>query len=91
MGSFHVEAFNDCVDPVISQLGDELVNCLTSFLDERDLLLLVVERPTETLKFVHISAVEAAGMNTLNDGAKVSFDLETGKNGKVAAANLQKI
>ena len=41
--------------------------------------------------FVHISAVEAAGMSTLNDGAKVSFDLETGKNGKVAAANLQKI
>ena len=34
--------------------------------------------------FVHISAVEAAGMNTLNDGAKVSFELETGKNGKVA-------
>ena len=30
--------------------------------------------------FVHISAVEAAGMNTLNDGAKVSFELETGKN-----------
>ena len=26
--------------------------------------------------FVHISAVEAAGMNTLNDGAKISFDLE---------------
>ena len=41
--------------------------------------------------FVHISAVEAAGMSTLNDGDKVSFELETGKNGKVAAANLQKI
>ena len=39
--------------------------------------------------FVHISAVEAAGMNTLNDGAKISFELETGKNGKVAAVNLQ--
>jgi len=41
--------------------------------------------------FVHISAVEAAGMNTLNDGAKISFELETGKNGKVAAVNLQSI
>ena len=41
--------------------------------------------------FVHISAVEAAGMNTLNDGAKVSFELETGKNGKVAAVNLQSV
>ena len=29
--------------------------------------------------FVHISAVEAAGMNTLNDGAKVSFELEINK------------
>ena len=38
--------------------------------------------------FVHISAVEAAGMNTLNDGAKVSFDLETVK-GKEAAVNIQ--
>ena len=39
--------------------------------------------------FVHISAVEAAGMNTLNDGAKISFELETRQNGKVAAVNLQ--
>ena len=39
--------------------------------------------------FVHISAVEAAGMNTLSDGAKISFDLETAKNGKVAAVNIQ--
>ena len=39
--------------------------------------------------FVHISAVEAAGMNTLNDGAKISFELETWKRGKVAAVNLQ--
>ena len=39
--------------------------------------------------FVHISAVEGAGMNTLNDGAKISFDLETGKNGKEAAVNIQ--
>ena len=41
--------------------------------------------------FVHISAVEAAGMNTLNDGPKVSFELENGKNGKVAAVNLQSL
>ena len=39
--------------------------------------------------FVHISAVEVAGMNTLNDGAKISFDFETGKNGKEAAVNIQ--
>ena len=39
--------------------------------------------------FVHISAVEAVGMNTLNDGTKISFDLETGNNGKEAAINIQ--
>jgi CspA family cold shock protein len=39
--------------------------------------------------FVHISAVERAGMTTLNEGQKVSFDLERGQQGKVSAANLQ--
>ena len=50
-----------------------------------------IEPETENEKdvFVHISAVEAAGMNTLNDGAKISFDLETSKNGKEAAVNIQ--
>ena len=38
--------------------------------------------------FVHISAVERAGLHTLNEGQKVSFELETGRNGKAAAANL---
>ena len=40
--------------------------------------------------FVHISAVERAGMSTLNEGQKLSFDVEADrKNGKSAAANLQ--
>ena len=38
--------------------------------------------------FVHISAVEAAGLATLNEGQKVSFDIEAGKDGKSSAANL---
>jgi len=38
--------------------------------------------------FVHISAVEAAGMRTLNEGQKVTFDIVT-ERGKSAAANLQ--
>ena len=37
--------------------------------------------------FVHISAVERAGMSTLNEGQKVSFELVT-ERGKTAAANL---
>jgi cold shock protein len=38
--------------------------------------------------FVHISAVERAGLATLSENQKVSFELERGANGKVAAANL---
>lgn len=38
--------------------------------------------------FVHISAVERAGMHTLREGQKVTYDLTTGKNGKDAAENL---
>jgi CspA family cold shock protein len=38
--------------------------------------------------FVHISAVERAGLTTLKDGAKVTFDLETGRDGRQAATNL---
>jgi CspA family cold shock protein len=41
--------------------------------------------------FVHISAVERAGMSTLNEGQKFSFDTERGRNGKIAATNLRAI
>ena len=41
--------------------------------------------------FVHISAVERAGMGHLNEGQKVSFDLERGQQGKVSAGNLRSI
>jgi cold shock protein len=40
--------------------------------------------------FVHISAVERAGMSNLNEGQKLSFDVEADrKNGKSAATNLE--
>lgn len=38
--------------------------------------------------FVHISALERAGLNSLNEGQKVSYDLATDK-GKTSAANLK--
>jgi CspA family cold shock protein len=38
--------------------------------------------------FVHISAVERAGMQTLNEGQKVSYDVVS-ERGKDAASNLQ--
>lgn len=39
--------------------------------------------------FVHISAVERAGLSNLQEGQKVSFDLERGQQGKTSAVNLQ--
>jgi CspA family cold shock protein len=38
--------------------------------------------------FVHISAVERAGIGTLNEGQRVSYELATNK-GKTSAANLK--
>ena len=38
--------------------------------------------------FVHISAVERAGLSDLADGQKVTFDIEPGRDGREAAANL---
>lgn len=38
--------------------------------------------------FVHISAVERAGMVTLNQNQRVGYELEQGRNGKVSAVNL---
>jgi CspA family cold shock protein len=39
--------------------------------------------------FVHISAVERAGMSSLNEGDRVEFELEVDRRGKTAAVNLQ--
>lgn len=41
--------------------------------------------------FVHISAVERAGLATLNENQKLTFDLEKGNNGKISASNLKAI
>ena len=39
--------------------------------------------------FVHITAVERAGMQTLNQDQKVSYDLEQDRRGKMSAVNLK--
>ncbi len=40
--------------------------------------------------FVHISAVESAGLSTLNEGQKLSFEVERNqRSGKMAASRLQ--
>ena len=39
--------------------------------------------------FVHISAVERAGMHNLPEGQKLSYELEQGRTGRTAAINLR--
>jgi CspA family cold shock protein len=41
--------------------------------------------------FVHISAVEGAGLGTLSENQKISFDVERAANGKSAAVNLKAV
>lgn len=38
--------------------------------------------------FVHISAIEAAGLQAPKEGDKLSYELETGRNGKESATNI---
>ena len=39
--------------------------------------------------FVHISAVERAGMTSLNQDQRIKYELETDKSGKTSAVNLE--
>jgi CspA family cold shock protein len=39
--------------------------------------------------FVHISALERAGISNLQEGQKLTYDLERGQQGKTSAVNLQ--
>ena len=39
--------------------------------------------------FVHISALERSGLTGLADNQKVTFDVESGRDGRESAANLQ--
>lgn len=38
--------------------------------------------------FVHISAVQNSGMGSLREGQKLSYELQSGRDGKVSAVNL---
>jgi CspA family cold shock protein len=41
--------------------------------------------------FVHISALERSGMNSLGEGQKVSFELEKDRQGRESATNLKAV
>ncbi|MGH8647695.1 MAG: cold-shock protein [Burkholderiales bacterium] len=50
-------------------------------------------RPDDGSKdvFVHVSAVQAAGLGTLSENQKVSFDVQKGNDGKSSAINLKAV
>ena len=50
-------------------------------------------RPDDGSKdvFVHISAVQAAGLGTLSENQKVTFDVQKGNDGKSSATNLKAV
>lgn len=39
--------------------------------------------------FVHISAVERAGLTGLNDNQKIEFEMQTGRDGRASASDLK--
>ena len=39
--------------------------------------------------FLHVSALERAGMRAVNEGDKLSYDLERGRDGKTSAGNVR--
>ena len=39
--------------------------------------------------FLHVSAVERAGINRIDDGQRVTYDLESGRDGRTSANNLE--
>jgi CspA family cold shock protein len=41
--------------------------------------------------FVHVSAVERAGLTTLSENQKISYELEQGQNGKTSAGSLKAV
>lgn len=41
--------------------------------------------------FVHITALQAAGLRSLPEGQRISYDMEQDRNGKMSAANLKLI
>jgi CspA family cold shock protein len=50
-------------------------------------------RPDDGSKdvFVHVSAVERAGLGTITENQKLSFELEKGNDGKTSAVNLKAV
>lgn len=66
-----------------------MINGTVKFFDATKGFGFIVREDGERDVFVHISAVERAGLTGLSDGQKVRFVTEPDRGGKVAATNLE--
>ena len=66
-----------------------MANGTVKWFNRRRVTALSSRKTAQSDVFVHISAVERAGLAGLAEGQKVSFDLEQGPQGKTSAVNLK--
>src|SRR5690348_9528489 len=78
----------DCAGGVFSEIQTMAIGTVKWFNAQKGFGFIQPENGGKDV-FVHISAVERAGIGSLNEGQKVSFDLEQGQQGKTSAANLK--
>ena len=94
-GEFSAGAERDPAMDALSGLGDAAANLVEisgviKWFDASKGYGFIVQDDGNPDVFVHISAVERAGMHNLNEGQKLSFDVQADpRSGKSAAANLQ--
>lgn len=72
-------------------MSDQQTGTVKWFNDQKGFGFIVPDNGSNDV-FVHISAVQKAGMQTLHEGQKVGFDLQHDpKKGKDSATNLQEV
>ena len=72
--------------------GPLLATGTVNFFNAQNCFVFIVQDNGGPDVFVHISAVERAGMHGLNEGQKLSYDVQADpRSGKSAAANLQTV
>jgi CspA family cold shock protein len=80
-------AFTDALDP--SGKESTMITGTVKFFNETKGYGFIAPEDGGDDAFVHISAVERAGMRTLHKDQRVSYELETDRRGKTSAVNLQ--
>ena len=69
--------------------GNDYDNCTVKWFNPTKGFGFIEPEDGSSDAFVHISAVERAGLGTLNEGQKISYELQPGQNGKSSAEDLK--